>query len=412
MFNSFLAIFLIFPALVFSQVEEINPDGDISKFLLIRTFESKLVTPAMVARLNKSILMIASKQREYALILSNIEESKVEARTFEIRLLLKLEGNSFKIDTQLYNVQNRKIFRRVRKEDIPRANLVIAVEKALALLFNFKESAEVPKKKKKAIAENTGEIDFMERIRALKKGVQNEIEVQNQKRQRQKNLDSSIKNKAEAEDKKSKYLQTYALGVNYQQSVIESSDLVIIRNSFNYLNLDFQVIRDYLNSFSLLLDLKYGKVISTTEYSLPDYSLIGLRAGFFLPRPYLNFTFGLSREVLTFTNVYSFGSGVFVANNKVIWADIEPRFVLPLDRFDMVLFVRISSSLSISSDYETIMNGSSSSASKLQVGAGIEKIVQMVNFYLKFEKIELASSGERDVSSNYSNFSFHFNYLF
>ena len=101
-----LIILLFFSSSIFAQIEEENPDADLSKFLLVGAFETKLVSLAMNQRINKSILMIASKQRDYSLLLSRVRPKDVTATTYEIKLLLKPQGKLFRIEVQLVNVNS------------------------------------------------------------------------------------------------------------------------------------------------------------------------------------------------------------------------------------------------------------------------------------------------------------------
>lgn len=404
-----LAILFSFSAL--GQVVEENPDSEISKFLLIGSFDSKLVSESMKQRINKSILMISSKQKDYSLILSSVPPKDVTVTTYEIKLLLKKEKELFRIEAQLLNVNSGKIFRRVRKDDIQEANLIFAIEKALALLFNFKSEASLPPKKTKKVVDNS-EIDFKKRIMNLKLDVQNRIAEKNAQKGSGGDLGNTIKNQADDGSGEGKYEQYYSGGISYRQSVINSSDVVEVRNSFNFINLELMARRDYLSFLIIDAELQYGKVISTTELDLPSYMLIGLMPGFFLPRPYLTLSSGVSYEVVMFSNVTSFGEGFEVANNKVIWWDIQPKIAIPFARFDLTAFVRLSSSLSVSSNYSTIKERTNITADKFQAGVGIEKLLQLVNFSLKFERINLASSGETNVSADSSTYSFHFQYLF
>jgi hypothetical protein len=406
-----LIILLFFSSSIFAQIEEENPDADLSKFLLVGAFETKLVSLAMNQRINKSILMIASKQRDYSLLLSSVRPKDVTATTYEIKLLLKPQGKLFRIEVQLVNVNSGKIFRRVRKEDIQKANLVFAIEKALALLFNFKSEARVPNKRPRKVVDNSA-IDFKKRIMNLKQDVQNRIAEKNAQKGSGLNLANSIKNEADGSSGESKYEQSYAAGIFYRQAVINSKDVVEVKNSFNSINLEVLGRRDYLNFLLIDAEFHFGKIISTTELDFPSNMLIGFMPGFFLPRPYISVSSGVSYEVFYFANVTSFGEGFEVANNKVIWWDIQPKISIPLARFNLVSFVRFSSSLSVSTGYTNLKDRTNIVADKFQIGLGIEKLLQLVNFSLKFERINLASSGDQNVSADSSNYSFHFQYLF
>lgn len=411
-FILFLFIYSLFSAKSLAQIVDENPDDEISKFLVVRTFQSKDLPSSMIVRINKTILMAGSKQNQYSLILSNLKNDDVDARTFELVVETFQEGVKYKIDVQLINSNRGKIFRRVRKDDIEKANLVFAIEKALALLFDYKETVLKPPKKRTIRNEKTAEIDFKERIMALKEGVQDEIKVQKKQREASKSLENQLKNQADNDSKESKINQYYTLGGYYKQSVVDSTDIILIKNNFDYLVLDFKVNRDYLSFYELVAELKYGKPISTSDQSLPNYLYGAARLGFFLPRPWFNISGGLSYESFGFVNLTEIGQGLTVANLKVFWSDIQARFIYPLDHFDVLVFAKFSNSLGFSTDYPTLSDNATLEGDRVNYGVGFEKIVQKVNFFLKFETINLNGSGVRDVLVKESNSSLHFQYVF
>lgn len=413
-YSFFLFIFIttFFSIKGVAQIIDENPDEEISKFLVIRTFQSKNLPTAMVVRINKTILMAGSKQNQYSLILSNLKNGDVDARTFELVVDTFQDGEKYKIDVQLINSNRGKIFRRVRKGEIEKANLVFAIEKALALLFDFKETVLKSPKKRSIRNERTAEIDFKERIMALKEGVQDEIKVQKKQREASKSLENQLKNQADSNSEESKINQYYTLGGYYKQSVVDSTDIILIKNNFDYLVLDLKVNRDYLSFYELIAELKYGKPISSSDQALPDYIYGAARLGFFLPRPWFNISGGLSYESFGFVNLTEVGQGLTAANLKVFWSDIDARFIYPLDHFDILIFAKFSNSLGFSTDYPTLSENATLEGDRVNYGIGFEKIIQKVNFFLKFETINFNGSGVRDVLIKESNSTLHFQYIF
>ena len=221
-----------------------------------------------------------------------------------------------------------------------------------------------------------------------------------------------IKNNAQEAEEDGKYIDTYFVGASYKELVVNSSDVVEIRNSFNLLNIDLGARRDFLSIFYIDGEVQYGKIINSSELNFPSYLKAEIMPGFFLARPYLSLSGGFSYENFFFSNVSAFGQGIEVVENKVFWLDVQPKLTLPLSRLSLILFSRFSNSLNVSSSYSLTAQNDSFKGDKVLIGFGIDNFLKLVNFAFKFERINIVSDGDSNVSSNSSSYSYHFSYIF
>lgn len=142
--NLFVFIFVMGLSFM-SFAQEATLDDIPKSYLVIKPFESNLVSSFEMNQINKIMLQVSSKQTTYHLLLTDqdtIEGSKNKITGLE--LLVSLKGDYFEIQANLNNLKDDKTIQVKRKDHILKKDLQREIYLLLESVFGIEE-----KKKKK-----------------------------------------------------------------------------------------------------------------------------------------------------------------------------------------------------------------------------------------------------------------------
>lgn len=342
------------------QTEEVPSD-----FLITLPFKQPSLSEFENTSINKTLLRIASEQKEYQLTFTDDLEfkgTKVSVYSLEISVV-KTEGlsNVFDIKAVLGDIKKGKVLKVKRKENVKRKTIQKEVERLLYSIFGEDEILDKKNKKKKKKASikskpvdkkyDNGLKDFKQRILKLKIILQDKFEEIKQKiikkkideekeqalkESQQKKSKSQTKpiqanNKVLAKEKKRKKYPSINvenftfIGVGYWSNDVESEYIV---NTNTYLpQLMFTAQRGYFFTeeevFYYSLSAKIGNLMSDYEIDVEGSTEYKIALGAKNDEYRTQVEAHLSYHEMSYGNLSSTGEGVVAAKHVNYWLDFN-----------------------------------------------------------------------------------------
>jgi len=166
------------------------------KMLSLHPVESKVLTSKQESLIRKQIILIASKQTKFQIVLGEILVKEKPANLFSVKVsVVKDKQGKYIVETVLMDEKNEFVISKIKRENIKPFELMRSTEVALELLFEkYENNDEKNKKEKSKIKNNKSvtslskkrnknvqfvnskildqrQIDFKKRIRELQKSV-------------------------------------------------------------------------------------------------------------------------------------------------------------------------------------------------------------------------------------------------
>lgn len=434
----------------FSLEENKSPE----KFLVIKPFDNKVVSELESDQINKSMLMIVTKQQEYQLLLSDIGSfSGIKTNIYSVATYIYKKPEGYKIKTVLKNMKSSREIKAIKYEKVSKQNLLRKVTISLELLFFDDRNDNLRKKKDLNESVRGGAVKtdpnrgikaFKNRIKNLKASLANNFkkveeiistEEENKDKQNEddgennKNKNSNSLGKISSHKRKNKknkpvsasYGGYSEIWVGYTghsveaREDIEDSDVQLITET-NVPYLGFGYFKGFfLNKKKTVLadtGIQYGQTYADFEQEIGKYILI--RGGLLLKLTHAS-VLGVhfERESLNFTNLPAAGEGIQASNNQIIW--IKPIFSYTFE--ELYFPIRLGASYGIlsssTSDYETINNnGGFSSGSLMSLEVIIDKIYMGFGLKFDYEKVSMVSTGDKDVEADSTGIGAYLVYIF
>jgi hypothetical protein len=359
-------------------------------------------------QITKSVFQYFMNRTEYQLHITtkNRGFTKDEGHLVSIKIIPN--RTEYDLVIELKDLQENKTIRRVKRNMIPKLNLIRSVYLGLKHLYekikfiekspperinpkrakkdksraeierenenkrkirlsNLKKKRRRMKKNKNQAANKSKSTDSIRyNIAELKKGIDNkvddkkdQIKTKKEERQRKKNTLLLNKNKNTSDPKnkkvkefKKKNKKEYSIILVYEQREINSVALTNVINNLNFLNLgsEYNLWTNRKFSSALKANLVYGISQSDTESKVPNYTKIGLdfNKGIIKLFNYLNF--GIYRDNFSYITIPNIDLGFITVNTTFWWYQLSLDFYIHrwLNTF---VSLGISNSFNSTSDY-------------------------------------------------------------
>lgn len=360
-FVTFYILLLSFANAQDGNLPNIEDDQSYSSFLVINSFNNKEFSALEVQNINKTILIISSKQKDYHLsISSDVDFIGVKTQVHSVSVEIKKGVNStYDIKAMLIDLRKNKTLFTIERLNYERTYVQREVEIALTLLFSQESLKEIAIRERRTNERENGSQmkkdasgleAFKKRIRSLKnalkiKFLEIKIELSKKKNEDEsedkgkegKNVISAksenmTQNKSELIDEASNkknmidILEAFNyLGLGYWDHTIQSVYITDTTTYVPVLNLTYKkgFFFDKQNTYYHLYTVRYGH--PNTEYDIKVNPLLNLDAGIGAKLGILNLQseIHLSQGNFSFGNVAVPGEGVTAFELTNNWLDFH-----------------------------------------------------------------------------------------
>jgi len=338
----------------------LEPCFAVDKFLSIKPIEGKDLTSREKRLIRKQLMLVASKQREFQLLLGELSTSKTSLRIYSMKIeISKTKNKKYSVESILFNEKDKRIVSKVKRYNIESHDLLRSSQVSLELLFK-KYKEKIKKRVKNKSIKREKRIRELRKIasESEKKAATKQAQAKKQELKKSKALEieklTAIINKdvLQKNSQKTKFKSHVSVGI-INQNII-SRDIVQVRTTVQYLAAKYYGHKKFSHksSWSFYLGGEYGKVISKIEEDVSNYYNLqsGIQKSFFDFD--LNLSAGLDISSFAFVNVPIRGEDTKASSSNVIWFKYGMNKVFPfLGKYDLGIGLDYYKSLVSSLDY-------------------------------------------------------------
>jgi hypothetical protein len=440
-------LFLIISFFSIAQEKESTDDGpqDVKKFILIQPFKTPYLEFLDEDRVNKIILRATTKQTEYELAMTNLDDfEKAKVPVFQVQLQLEKikDKEIYEARALLVDMKNKKLVNKVEELRIPRIELLRRIEELLNRLF----LQPVPEVKKRvrpvrvknspidqaALNENKALVNFRDRIMDLKFGVQDKFEeiIETNKAANanvSKKNDSSenlvpanelleLDGVSDIVPEPTKIEQPAVvkqhMSVGYRVVTVNSKDVIDTDTSLSYLDLSYHYQRNIFGSTTHFwgAEGRYGKMASQFSEEVGDRVEAEVGYQYYFDRLPLMLNSGVDYHTVSFINLPAEGKGLVAGNLGIVSWYLEVQGRGKLWKYPALLSVHFSNAVSTSGDYKTVAEDGGVKGSTIMLDLLTEKVFRKFNAGVRLyvqnyqsleNRLQISSSGMELYASMY-----------